>query len=264
MKDDVFEQIRIIPVGQIGRFEWEEPAAYEQGVVKHPFLAVVVEENSYLLLEETASFEALKAQGVGHLPLQVCPSDQIRLVSDRLNLTGFDFDDLARLVAQHPDQMSIEPVGTPPPEGSVAAEIEFPNRGPLTLLLRYSTRLGCPVPLEYLFRAILRKGRFLPDIDLVSRAGTPLKVAMPSARLSIPRFSLDDLINAASAERYFPPGVIRASAARRVLNIDFPLSVLTSDRSTAEIESFLHDLVFYREQSCKTAFFEGQLYLLNR
>lgn len=265
MKDDIFGQVRIVPISQIGAFEWGENAsAAEQQVVRHPFLAIEIEDDSFLLLEETAAYESLKLAGVAHLPIQVCPSAQVRLAVGKLSLIGFSCDDLSRLVAQHPEQMAVDSVGSRTPEGCVSAGLDFPDREPAVLHLRHSTRLGCPVPMEYLFRCILSKGGFLPEMELAGNSETPLKMIVPSARLSLPEFSLDDLISASVSERFFPPGVIRASVSKRVLNIDFPLTVLQSDRSTAEIESFLRDLIFYREQTCRTSFFEGQVYILNR
>lgn len=265
MKDDVFGQVKIVPVGQIGMFEWtDSAAAVEQSVVKHPFLAVRGEDDNFLLLEETADFENLRVLGVKYLPLQVCPSSQIRLDFRKLLLIRYDFDDLKRLAAQHPDQMTITSVESNPADGWISARIEFPDRTEKSIQMRHSTRLGCPAPMQHLFRSILSKGRYMPEVDLVGSNDTPLKVIVPSARLTLPRFSLDDLRSASVSERYFPPGIVRSSAPGRVLNIDFPLSVLCSDRSPTEIESFLRDLIVYREQSCKTSFFEGQLYILNR
>jgi len=264
MKDDVFGQVRIVPVGQIGTFEWKESlVTTDPNVVRHPLLAIRIEDGSFLLLEETDLFESLRQSGVGHVPLQVCPADQVRLTSGHLLVTGFGYEDLTRLVAQHPEKMVVD-ADTGRPEGCISVTIEFPDRKPLVVHMRHSTRLGCPAPLEYLFRSIFSKGRYLPELDLSGSSETPLKVVVPSARLTIPKFSIEDLITASISERYFPPGIVKASAGRRVLHIDFPLSVLRSDRSTAEIESFLKDLIFYREQSCKTSFFEGQVYILNR
>lgn len=265
MKDDVFGQVKIVPIGQIGTFEWTDPAeVVEQTVVKHPFLAVGSESDSFLLLGETAEFENLRRLGAKYLPLQICPAPQIRLGFRKLLLLGYGLDDLIRLAAQHPEQIAIATIDTTCPEGWIAALIEFPDRTQKAVQMRHSTRLGCPSPMQCLFRSIVAKGRYLPEVDLAGSNDTPLKVAVPSARLTLPRFSLDDLRSASVSERYFPPGIVRSSAPRRVLNIDFPLSVLTSDRSGSEIESFLRDLIVYREQSCKTSFFEGQLYLLNR
>jgi hypothetical protein len=50
----------------------------------------------------------------------------------------------------------------------------------------------------------------------------------------------------------------------RVFNIDFPVSVLESDLPGAEKETFLKDLILYREQGCRTTYFEGPVYILNR
>ena len=75
MKDDVFGQVKIVPIGQIGTFEWTDSAeVVEQTVVKHPFLAVAGENDSFLLLEETAEFENLRRLGGKNLPLQTCPA----------------------------------------------------------------------------------------------------------------------------------------------------------------------------------------------
>ena len=104
----------------------------------------------------------------------------------------------------------------------------------------------------------------MPELRGSARANTPLKAVSPSAWLTLPEFSLDDLASAAASERFFPPNIIRAITSQRVFNIDFPLSVLGSDMPLEEKESFMRDLVLFREQSCRTAFFEGRVYILNR
>jgi len=62
----------------------------------------------------------------------------------------------------------------------------------------------------------------------------------------------------------FPPGIITVQANARVLDVDFPVSVLKSHIPPAEKEAFLRDLLTLRRRACRTTFYEGRILLLNR
>ena len=91
-----------------------------------------------------------------------------------------------------------------------------------------------------------------------------MKVTKATAYLTPPSFALEDLTAAATSDRLFPPNVFRPLTGYKVINVDFPLSVLRSDIPRDDKESFLRELIRFRAQSRKTAFVEGRVYILNR
>lgn len=88
-------------------------------------------------------------------------------------------------------------------------------------------------------------------------------MAAISATVTLPPVSLDDLKAAARAERHYPPGIIRARTNRRMLDIDYPVSVLTANIPAIEKEAFFHDMMVLRQQTRRTAHYEGEVYQLN-
>jgi len=220
-------------------------------------------KGSLVLLDQTRLFLDLVAAGLNYVPVQQCAAESVRLASERLTLTGFGPRDLERLLAAHPDQLVAGTLEAAP-FGFVSVTIEFPNGEPVTVYARHSSRLGCPTSLDLLFRAVLAHGQYSLTADPQFQPGTPFRVHHPTAWLTLPEYHLQDLFSAASSGHRFPPGVINARTPYRVFNIDFPISVLASDIPVEEKEIYLRDLILFREQSCRTAYFNGPVYILNR
>jgi hypothetical protein len=74
---------------------------------------------------------------------------------------------------------------------------------------------------------------------------------------------MGQLGEAALTGRLYPPGLVGVKTDGRVLSVDFPTSVLKASLSAGEKESFLHDLILYRQQIGRTAHVEGHVYILN-
>ncbi|MBU0984296.1 MAG: hypothetical protein KKA42_10535 [candidate division Zixibacteria bacterium] len=263
-------QVRILPAESILPFEWSDGLNHrtselqsDDAVVHHPF-AVVSSNDSFVLLEETARFQTLCQAGIAHFPVQVCSGESVGLVGERLALIGFGADDLGRLIAAHSDQLCVNPDREPSGSEWMKAAIQFSNQPESRLWLRHSTHTGCPAALSILFRGIRGKGAYIRIIDPSAHPDTPFKVMAPSGWISLPSFGLDDVMAAAVSERLFPPDAIRINCAYRVLNIDFPMSVLRSDIPLEQKQAFLRDLMLFREQTCRTSLIEGRVYILNR
>jgi len=118
--------------------------------------------------------------------------------------------------------------------------------------------------LEKLFRAIAQDGRYLSLVDHFADDDSLTRMAVLTATLELPPFSLEDLKVAASADKRFPPGILRVATNRRILDIDYPMSVLVSNISASEKEAFFRDMMVLRQQSRKTVVYEGQVVLLNQ
>ena len=274
MEPDIFSQLRLLETDQLYPYEsvrlLEDRMTVdldEISLLRHPFLVTALNDDTdYLLLEETEYFHALTEAGLAHVPVQVCPPESLTSLTSLIGLTDFNRGDLERTTARYSDQIHIDTADNEnsPEGGSLALTFEFPDQTPLTVRVRHTSRSGCPAALELLFRAILSRSRYLPTVENDDTAETITRLTSFSATVKIPAFSLDDLKTAASAERLFPPGLARVESTWRALNIDFPLSVLTSPIPIEEKQRFLRELILLRRRASRTSSYQGRIYLLNR
>lgn len=273
MQKSLRAQIRIIESHSIRPFEWPEDdrvsgrsdRTYGR-TIRHPFLVSPLENGSYLLLEEADLYRRLYQSGLSHLPVQSAAIADLKVAGGRIGLIDYHQDDLDRLASRYPDQILVRPDGDGdcPPEGFIALPIEFFKGAGRVIYLRHLTKRGCPIPMQHLFRSIRRRGRYLqlrPEPICSQSVTRPISF---SARLTLPPFSNHDLAEAALTDRLFPPRILSPKTSSRVLNIDFPTSVLGSDNSLEEKQTFLQDLIALREQSHRTSLYDGMVFVLNR
>ncbi len=271
MEINLLSQIRILSPSQI--YPFERPASLGTDFdlsninqIRHPFLVTSLDSGDFLLLEEVDYFQALIQSGLGHVPVQICSPEDISLEAVRLGLINFGYDDLVRLSTKHPDQIVLKsgPDSQERLAGYVTLKVEFIGSPSVDVCLRHSSRTGCPLPLDYFFRAVNQVGRYLPVVDRRKNPDSITRVSSLSGFASLAPFTLDDLKAAAVSDRRFPPNVTKVRARRRILSIDYPTTVLLSEISADEKEAFLKDLIALREQNHKTSFYDGQVYILNR
>ena len=271
METQLLSQIRILDSDQVYPFEWSVPDNNQPDLddirfVRHPFPVCRLNDDSYLLLEDARYFKALTEFGLEYVPVQLCPRADLEVVSHRLGLVDFFYDDVLRVASKHPDQISIDP----PAEGAGSAskfmklDFLFSDGRSISAYFRHSSRSGCPAPLQHFFRAIVQKGRYMQAVEIADDNGALTRSASFSAVVILPAVTIEDLATAALAELLFPPGIITVQANARVLDVDFPVSVLKSHIPPAEKEAFLRDLLTLRRRACRTTFYEGRILLLNR
>jgi hypothetical protein len=270
MRNNLLSQIKILHSDQIYPFEWYEPKLIpddmnvnEMTLLKHPFMVSHLSGDDYLLLGQTALFDSMLAAGIKHFPVQVCPDEDLRLIPQKLSLINFTPDDLWQYAMKFPRQVVIYDREVSYLPGHLSLIFSFQNSAPLRVYFRNTNRHGCPLPLEAVFRAILTRGCYVPYLDYIHSTNTILKSRCPDNVLTLPAFDLTDLKKAAASERLFPPDVVRVFSSRRVVNVDFPLTVLDSEIPAEEKESFLRELIAFREQANRTVFLEGTVYILN-
>ena len=273
MEPDIYTQLRLLETDQLYPFEsvrlLENRMTVDLddiGFLRHPFLVTAMDGDDYLLLEQTEYFCALTEAGLTHVPVQVCPTASLTAVSSRVGLTNFDHADLFRVSARHPEQICVETPadGNNRTESGLRLGFEFPEQGKFDVLLRHTSRAGCPASLETLFRAILTCGHWSPVVETSDTDDTVTRLTEYSAIVTVPAFGLDDLKTAASADRLFPPGIAGVESTWRALNIDFPMSVLTSPIPIEEKQRFLRELILLRRRTRRTSSYNGRIYLLNR
>jgi len=273
MEMDIFSRLRLLETDLLYPYEsvrlLEDRMSVDLddiNLLRHPFPVTALNGDDYLLLEETEYLHALTEAGLAHVPVQICPPESLTPQSCLVGLTDFNRDDLERISARYPDQIQVAPADrdSPLPDGSLTLTFEFPDQPPLNVQLRHTSRTGCPASLEALFHAILSRGRYQPTVTGHAATESVTRLTSFSATVNIPAFSLDDLKTAASAERLFPPGIARVESTMRALNIDFPLSVLSSPIPIEEKQQFLRELILLRRRARRTSSYQGRIYLLNR
>lgn len=273
MDGKILSQIRILDSDQIRLFEWQQPQAEALDVdlasiktVHHPFPVTALNDGGYLLLAESGYFRALQEAGLRHFPTQVCHPESLMVQSETFGLDLFSYEDLVRLAAKHPDQIMLreDSEKRPGPLGFKMAEFKFSVGRRVQAYLRDSSKTGCPTSLANLFRAVAQGGRYLSLVDHFAESDSLTRMAVLTATVDLPTFTLEDIKTAALSDRPFPPGLVRVHTNRRILDIDFPMSVLISEISTSEKEAFFHDVMVLRQQSRKTVVYEGQVVLLNQ
>ncbi|MDH3889613.1 MAG: hypothetical protein OEV49_00900 [candidate division Zixibacteria bacterium] len=273
MEPDIYTQLRLLDTDQLCPFESVRLLENRMTVdldeisfLRHPFLVTAMDGDDYLLLEQTEHFSALTDAGLAHIPVQVCPTESLATASSRVGLTNFDHADLFRTSARHPELIRIldSGSGNDPSVTGVRLCFDFPRQGKFDVLLRHASRAGCPASLETLFHSIMARGGWAPVVETSDNGDTVTRLTEYSAIVTVPAFSLDDLKTAASAERLFPPGIAGVESTWRALNIDFPMSVLTSPIPIEEKQRFLRELILLRRRTRRTSSYRGRVYLLNR
>ncbi|MDD3732038.1 MAG: hypothetical protein PHU88_06650 [candidate division Zixibacteria bacterium] len=270
MIKSLLSQIRILPAERIYPFEWYEPKlnpddlnVNELNLIRHPFMVSCLPDNNYLLLGQTTLFRALQDAGLKHFPIQICRNEHLRFLPQKISLVDFTVEDMSRFALKFPKQVIFSPQEQPCLSNYISFQFTFNDEPPLWIYLRDSTRNGCPLPLEIIFKAILARGSYVPVYECREFHDTIFKARRLNNIISLPTFELVDLKAAAMSERLFPPDIIKVFSSTRIVNIDFPLTVLDSDLPLDEKESFLRELIAYREQANRTIFLEGTVYILN-
>ncbi len=260
---DIIERDRIVP------FEWPDPDSQftddNSKLFHHPLLVTPIDENSVLLLTDSELFYGMGESGLEFFPVQVCPSKEITVESETLGLVRFSRAELQRAVAKMPDRVILtEADSDRPGDDFRPVTFSFIDGTRCLAHIRHSSRAGCPPPLEEIFHAISRDGAWFPLPG--SQLNDSLWNDYPhmTAIMSLPPVSLDDLLSAVAATRLFPPGAIGIRTVSRILNIDFPLSVLTDNCPIEDKRAFLHDLISLRVRRRRLSLHHGRVYLLNR
>lgn len=271
MNQQILSRLRIVPISSISTFEhlpedrssYTDPFGLDRGIVRHPFQVLPRPKSEYLLLTQVDAFHALKQSGLNHLPVQECISDEIAFESSILGMTGFGRTELDRILARHPDIIKLVDQTSIQDRSMLSLGFRFPESSKIQVTIRNPVAHGCPAGLDLLFRSIESCGGYSQVKDQEDSQPIITRGASFAGTVSVPAVSLADACAAADSDRPYPRQLSRVSTRSRVLNVDIPISVLTSDASLQEKESFLREMVAMRIQSCRTEYFQGPVYLLN-
>jgi len=271
MDTRILSRLRIVPISSITTFEclpedqssYADPFGLDRGIVRHPFQVLPRPKSKYLLLNQVDAFHALMQSGLNHLPVQDCRPDEIAFEPSLLGMTGFGRTELDRVLARHPDMIKLADPTSVQDSSMLSLGFRFAESPKIQVSVRNPVAHGCPAGLDILFRSIESCGGYSQVKDQEDSQPIITRGASYAGTVSVPAINLTDACAAADADRPYPSQLSRVSTRSRVLNVDIPISVLSSDASLSEKESFLREMVALRIQSCRTEYFQGPVYLLN-
>ncbi len=265
------QQIHIVEQDRVLPFEWDDDARTEivadpSGILRDPLLVTPLDDEGYLLLDDVRLYYSLIDAGVQHLPVQICPPVQLSVQTGPVGLIHFGPDDLMRVASRFPDRIELlqgdaKHVDSP---DILHLSFEFANAPAIHAHIRHSSRSGCPVPLDALFRTIVDSGSYFLIPEGGEEADLFEHVPYFTGSIILPHFDLEDLRCAVLSGRPFPPGLFQIQAACRVLGIDFPVQVLTDQSGVEDKQSFLAELIGLRARRRRIACYDGRVYRLNR
>ena len=270
---NIVSQVRVVDHNRIHPFECldirddiSNTPLDEINLIHHPFL-VTRYKDDFILMRDTSYFESLKEAGLKHFPIQVTSQDYLKLQVNKIGLIGFKYEHLLHLAGKFPNRINLSKDKNDYPDDSYLKVIfQFDNRTGLQnhyAFLRHSSRLGCPQSLENLFRSIRSFGNYMPIIERNTSDSSLMRICSFTGTMTLPSFNFNDITSAVESDNFFPSNIIDAKSNCRILNIDFPMSVLASNTSSDEKELFFKELVNLRLQSRKFSYYEGQVYIFN-
>ena len=269
MHKDIFKNLRIIPVSQIFPFEWNQQKGksdelLECNHIRHPFLVTRTDVNKYILLENSCDFYAYQSLGLKELPVQLVQADKLVLSGGEIGLYAFDSDDIEQIV-EYSGGSIYSDKNRPDNKFLKLTQIEISiGDTKENLYLSNFESGGCSVSLENLFRYFEKHGGYRLIKSKKALSDSLTKIHLFKAKFNLPSIRLADIIEAVKVGNLYPPMITSVLTPVRMFNIDYPVSILKADISVKEKEEFLKELLQLREQTEKTSFYQGSIYLFNR
>jgi hypothetical protein len=270
--------LMILPVEKLVLHEYHDSqrtpplaaAIKSSNILRNPPIVIQLKDGSerFLVLDGANRLTALKSLGVPHIVVQVVEADSpgVDLSSWNHVIWGISQDelldrlmDIPNLILQPTDceralrtLMDIHSVAVVCCPNRQAYDIRTPR-----LLLIHHVELWNEIVNCYQNHAYVDRTRII-DIESLKSFYTDL-----SGLLILPSLRVDQLMSVASNGQYMPPGSTRFTISPRVLQLNFPLDELASDRSLTEKNVILQQLVQERLSEKKVRFYEESTYLFD-
>lgn len=270
MNRKLYSKVRIVDINNIFPFEWnslENLTEYNPEdfkVIHHPLLTIEIDDNNFMLLDNSDIYYQYLKSGIKHLPIQINNENELELSTYSIGFNDISIKDLIKLSEKYPQQIILNDKPKADCGEFLKLDFTFDIQNPITIWIRNSTRAGCPYPLELIFKMVLKKSEYYPVIERRRRSDALTKSRSYDSVISLPSFCINDLKSAVKSDRLFPALIFNIVPKSRVFNIDFPMSVLLAEISLSEKEAFLKELIALRIQRKKAVYYTGQVYLLNQ
>ena len=106
--NSLLSRITLLGVDRIYPYEWSEKSASSDyaiernGIIRHPYPVYHIDQDRYLLLEGTDPFARISAEGIQHIPVQLCRNSDLRFAARSLGLVNICRRDIEELALTFP------------------------------------------------------------------------------------------------------------------------------------------------------------------
>ncbi|HJR91486.1 MAG TPA: NAD(P)-dependent oxidoreductase [Acidimicrobiia bacterium] len=264
--------VRFVPLDRVVPHEATDPRRAEklagrltdEAVIRNPTIVASIGDR-FVVLDGATRTEALRRLNSAHAIVQdVSVEDGLGLETWHHVVRRMEMDDLAELLGRL-DGIRIEEVT----EGS--AHYRMIEYGGLCAITARDGRAFVVYAAEgrNRFAAVAEVADAYIQATLVSRTlerdVRRLEVWYPdmTALVEYPEFTVEQVLLAARSDTLLPAGVTRFIVPGRVLHLDVPLEVVTSDRTLEEKNRWLHDHLTAKEREGKIRYYTEPVYILD-
>jgi len=251
--------LRVVSLEKIRRHEEVDPfrvgllaARIESdGVQVNPMMCVETADGELVLLDGATRTEALKRLGLEHAAAQIVDGDQARLETWHHVIRGRPCDQVVKDLKAQPSVVMAEAGPTPRIHtvdgrcSSVVGDGLSPNAA-----------------LSALVGAYIGKGRVSRTID-PSIERVAWEFPDWSVVVELPALTTADVAAAAVGRDLLPAGITRFLIDDRALRLNIDLGLLRSDRSRAEKQKLLDDLLEERAHAGRIRRYEEPVFVLD-
>lgn len=242
----------------------------EEGILRNPPIAIQSGDRSgrYVVLDGANRTVAFRIMELPHGLVQVVHpgSTSVQLLTWNHVLSGVTKESVVEAIERYPDLALV-------PSDEDRAAFNLSTGGTLAYMVFCDGRVlevvGETTPLEWGVRNLQRLAasyQGLARIDRVSTASARgLAEIYPgfTALVVFRRFSVEEVVGAATMGLLFPAGLTRFVVSPRALRLNFPLSVLASDAPIEEKQKALSDWVRERVGGRHVRFYAESTFLFD-
>lgn len=235
------------------------------GIIKTPISITEMSENKYLLADDSAILKAANDLNIKYLPAQLAHRNQIIEIRAEILVNNFElgfmdefqqiFPRVARICKDRKDLRKYSKY--------VKLEMSFNGQKEAVICFPKSRPDRLPGAMFDFLRFLNRKYRLTRKIISKKIRAANIKALQNYWTLKLNDLTLEQIIDSAKIQHYFPPGFIRFDFGSRLIGVEYPISILNEKVSIREKERFLYDLVNYRINNGYAEYIEGGVYLLN-
>lgn len=234
------------------------------GLIRNPTLVAPIGDR-FVVLDGATRTDALRRIGAPHAVVQDVSVEQgLTLETWHHVLRRVDVDEFLTLVGGL-DGIRVEEVKEGSPQermieyGGICSAVAVDGRAFVVHAAEGRNRfqalaavadayIGAGLVSRTLERDVRRLESWYPDMTLL---------------VEYPEFTVEQVLLAARSGTLLPAGVTRFIVPGRVLHLDVPLELLTSDRPLEEKNRWLHDYLTEKERAGKIRYYREPVYILD-
>jgi len=235
------------------------------GMIRTPISIMEISEHNYLLFDDSAILKAANDLKIKYLPAQLAHPNQTIDIRAEILVRDFELTFMDEFLQIFPRVAKICTDKKDLRNYKKYARLELTHYGHKDAAICFHKNDPDRLPgaifdfLDFLGR----KSQLIRKIISKRIRAANIKAHQNYWTIRLPELTLEQIIDSARNQHYFPPGFIRFDFGGRLIGVEYPIAILNEKVSIREKERFLYDLINYRLNNGYAEYIEGGVYLLN-